>query len=191
MIVQPPLVGILAGGAGRRMGGADKARLLAPGGEQLLPRLLRVCRELSLPAVVVGGGNAPEGVRALSDDPAGIGPIGGLSALLAHAGARPALLLACDLPYLTAPLLGRLASTASAAPVLVARDPSTGKWQPMFARYAPDAVLPPLRLAIADGVRSLQTFLRTQQVEELLLDDAERAQLRDWDTPEDLSTRGP
>ena len=183
--MQPPLVGILAGGAGRRMGGRDKARLVAPGGEQLLPRLLRVCAELSLPALVVGGA-APEGVRALSDAPPGIGPIGGLSALLAHAGARPALLLACDLPYLTAPLLGRLASTASAAPVLAARDPATGKWQPMFARYASVAVLPALQLAIADGVRSLQTFLRTQVVEELVLDDAERAQLHDWDTPEDL-----
>ena len=183
--MQRPLVGILAGGAGLRMGGKDKARLLAPGGEELLPRLLRLCRELALEAVVVGG-VAPEGVSALGDAPSGIGPIGGLSALLAEAGTRPALLLACDLPYLTAPLLERLASSASASPVLAARDPATGKWQPMFARYAPSIVLPPLRLAIASGVRSLQTFLRTQQVEELALDDAERDQLRDWDTPEDL-----
>jgi len=184
-IVQPPLVGILAGGAGRRMGGTDKARLVSPGGEHLLPRLLRVCRELSLPAVVVGG-TAPEGVLALSDVPKGIGPIGGLNALLAHAGGRPALLLACDLPYLSAPLLGRLAHAASTSPVLAARDPETGKWQPMFARYASAVVLPALQRAIAEGVRSLQTFLRTQAVEELALDELERAQLRDWDTPDDL-----
>lgn len=183
--MQPPRVGILAGGAGRRMGGADKARLVAPDGEQLLPRLLRLCGELSLPAVVIGGA-APAGVRALADAPPGIGPIGGLRALLVDVGASSALLLACDLPYLTAPLLGRLASTASAAPVLAARDPATGKWQPMFARYAAATVLPRLELAITDGVRSLQTFLRTQEVQELALDDAERAQLCDWDTPEDL-----
>jgi molybdopterin-guanine dinucleotide biosynthesis protein A len=181
-----PIVGILAGGAGKRMGGVDKAQLHAPGGEQLLPRLLRLCRELSLEALVIGGA-APDGTRALVDDPPGVGPIGGLAALLAHAGSRHAVLLACDLPYLSAPLLERLARTPapSAATVLAARDPATGKWQPMFARYASAVVLPPLRAAIEQGVRSPQTFLKTQQVEELPLDDAERAELRDWDRPED------
>ena len=167
------------------MGGVDKAQLRAPDGEQLLPRLLRLCRELSLDAVVVGG-VAPAGVHALADAPAGVGPIGGLSALLAHAGARPALLLACDLPYLSAALLLRLASTPSAAAVLAARDLTTGKWQPMFARYASATVLPALRAAIAAGTRSPQTFLRTLEVAELPLDDVERQQLRDWDRPEDL-----
>jgi molybdopterin-guanine dinucleotide biosynthesis protein A len=181
-----PIVGILAGGAGKRMGGVDKAQLHAPGGEQLLPRLLRLCRELSLEALVIGGA-APDGTRALVDDPPGVGPIGGLAALLAHAGSRHAVLLACDLPYLSAPLLERLARTPapSAATVLAARDPATGKWQPMFARYTSAVVLPPLRAAIEQGVRSPQTFLKTQQVEELPLDDAERAELRDWDRPED------
>jgi molybdopterin-guanine dinucleotide biosynthesis protein A len=180
-----PVVGILAGGSGRRMGGVDKARLRAPDGEQLLPRLLRLCDELSLDAVVVGG--APtSAVAVLADDPAGVGPIGGLCALLAHANARPAVLLACDLPYLRSPLLDRLATTPSTAAVLSARDPATGKWQPMFARYAPEVVLPLLRAAIAAGVRSPQTFLRTLTVAELPLDDEERAQLRDWDRPEDV-----
>jgi len=181
-----PVVGILAGGRGLRMGGADKARLLTRDGEELLSRQLRLCRELGLDAVVIGGSVPAEVVR-LEDRPDGIGPIGGLSALLDHAGERSALLLACDLPYLTLCLLGRLARADSPAAVLAPRDPLTGKWQPMFARYASSRLQPSLRVAIGDGVRSFQTFLRGEDVAELELDEAERAALRDWDRPEDLA----
>jgi molybdopterin-guanine dinucleotide biosynthesis protein A len=184
-----PLLGILAGGRGQRMGGRDKARLLAPGSEEpLIERLLRLGREAGLSCVVVGG-RAPEGTTLVHDDPEGIGPIGGLCALLAHAGERPALALACDLPYVTAALIMRLARDPSSAPVLAARDPETGKWQPLFARYDAARVLPPLRAAIAEGVRSFQTFLRTVEVSELALSDGERALLRDWDEPGDLAGR--
>src|SRR5262245_11496048 len=96
-----PLLGVLAGGLSSRMG-RDKAWLPAPGdGEALIERLLRVGRELALPVVVIGG-NAPAGVPCLRDEPPGVGPIGGLCALCAHAGARPVIALACDLPYVDA-----------------------------------------------------------------------------------------
>jgi molybdopterin-guanine dinucleotide biosynthesis protein A len=179
------LLGVLAGGRGLRMGGRDKAALLAPGGEPLLSRLLRLGRELGLETVVLGGEGACD-VPRLADEPAGVGPIGGLCALLSHARERRAIALACDLPYLSAALLARLAHTESAAAVLAARDPQTGKWQPLFARYDSPRVLPDLRAAIAAGTRSFQTFLRGVEVQELALDEAERAQLRDWDVPGDI-----
>ena len=181
-----PLVGVLAGGLSSRMG-RDKAWLPAPaGGEALIERLLRIASELALPAVVIGG-NAPAGIECLRDAPAGIGPIGGLCALLAHAGTRPAIALACDLPYVDAALLARLARADSAAAVLAPRDPESGKWQPLFARYTPARVLPELRRAIDDGVRSLQGVLARVAVEELTLSAAEHALLRDWDEPADIA----
>lgn len=182
------MLGVLAGGRGQRMGGLDKARLRAPGGEPLLERLLRLGQELGLACVVVGG-RAPPGAVLLADDPSGIGPIGGLNALLAHAAARPALALACDLPYVTGPLLARLADEKSHALVVCPRDPETGKWQPLFARYDSVRVLPALRAAIAADVRSFQTFLRTVEVAELELSAGERALIRDWDEPDDLPGR--
>jgi molybdopterin-guanine dinucleotide biosynthesis protein A len=171
------------------MGGVDKARLLAPdSGEPLLERLLRLGRELGLECVVVGG-DAPAGIAQLVDEPAGVGPIGGLSALLAYAGERPALALACDLPFVTGPLLARLAHTGCSAAVLCPREPTNGKWQPLFARYDSARVLPVLRAAVATGVRSFQTFLRTVEVAELELAEQERAQLADWDAPSDVRPR--
>jgi molybdopterin-guanine dinucleotide biosynthesis protein A len=189
LVKASPLLGVLAGGRGRRMGGRDKARLIAPGSaEPLLARLLRLGAEEGLDCVVVGG-ISPPGTPCVSDEPAGIGPIGGLCALLALAGERPALALACDLPYVTAPLIARLAHEQRDAAVLAARDPETGKWQPLFARYESARVLPALRVAIADGVRSFQTFLRTLDVTELELSDADRMLLRDWDEPGDVTGR--
>jgi molybdenum cofactor guanylyltransferase len=183
----PPLLGVLAGGHGRRMGGRDKARLIAPdGAESLLERILRLGAVVGLDCVVVGGAS-PAGTPCVADEPAGIGPIGGLCALLGLAAERPALALACDLPFVTAPLIARLAREQPGTSVLAARDPGTGKWQPLFARYDGPRVLPALRLAVADGVRSFQTFLRTQHVTELELSEAERALLRDWDEPSDLT----
>lgn len=183
------LLGILAGGRGLRMGGRDKAALPAPGtGEPLLARLVRIARELGLEVVTVGGAGLP-GVLRLSDDPPHVGPIGGLCALLTHAGGRPAIALACDLPYLEPPLLARLAITQTPAPILAPRDPETGKWQPLFARYDPPRVLPALRTAIANDVRSFQTLLRSLEIQELPLAPQEHSQLRDWDTPSDLRPR--
>jgi molybdopterin-guanine dinucleotide biosynthesis protein A len=181
-----PLLGIFAGGRGLRMGGRDKAQLPAPlTGEPLQQRLLGLGERLGIECVVVGGAGHSE-VFCIADEPAGIGPIGGLCALLTHAGNRAAIALACDLPYLDMALLGRLVSSPSAAAVLSARDPATGKWQPMFARYDSPRVLPALRVSVADGVRSFQTFLRGLEVEELPLAEEERALLRDWDSPSDM-----
>ena len=182
----PPYLGVLAGGRGLRMGNVDKARLRAPdSGEPLLERLLRLGRDTGCECLVVGG-DAPRGVVRLADEPSGIGPIGGLQALLTHAGERPALALACDMPYVSAALLRRLLQTETCALVISPRDPRTGKWQPLFARYDAPRVAPLLRAAIASGVRSFQTFLRSIEVAELELDEAERRLLRDWDEPRDL-----
>jgi molybdopterin-guanine dinucleotide biosynthesis protein A len=170
------------------MGGRDKAELRTADGEALLDRLLRLGAALQLECVVVGGG-ARSGAIVLADDPTGVGPIGGLRALLVHAGAGPALALACDLPYVSAALISRLAQAPGSAPVLAPRDPETGKWQPLFARYDAPRVLPSLEAAIASGVRSFQTWLRGVHVEELALSPEERTLLRDWDEPQDLELR--
>src|SRR5690349_14825550 len=113
--IPAPLVGIFAGGRGTRMGGLDKAWLRLPSGEALIERWLRVCAAVQLEAVMVGG-NAPSGVVSIVDDPPGIGPLGGLHGLLDHAGGRPVIAVACDMPYVTEALLHKLATHPSLAP---------------------------------------------------------------------------
>lgn len=184
-IADPPIVGLFVGGAGRRMGGTAKGLLLVDG-EPIVARTLRLVRELELEPVFVGDASAyssiaPELVR-VEDDPVGIGPLGGLCALLAFARDRPAIALACDMPRVARDDLARLAGQPSSVDVLAARRTEDAPWEPLFARWSP-RVLPVARAAIADGVRSFQKLLARLSVERF---DASPASLEDWDEPSDV-----
>jgi molybdopterin-guanine dinucleotide biosynthesis protein A len=114
-----------------------------------------------------------------------LGPLGGVLALLDHAGERAAIAVACDMPFVSTELVRRLAESSSSAPALAAR--REGRWEPFFARYDAGAVLP-IANAHADARRgSLQALLDAASAEELALSDAEHAELRDWDAPEDVT----
>ena len=188
------LVGIFVGGRARRMGGVPKGLLASPGGEPLVRRLSRIALDaLDAPRVVLVGAAGPYldlGLENLEDDPAGIGPIGGLAALLAHAersGSSCAIALATDLPYLEAPLLGRLIGHAPDAAAVAPRQ--DGVWQPLCARYAPSEALAAARICIHGGNRALHDVLDALglRASELVLTREEIEQLRDWDTPDDIS----
>jgi molybdopterin-guanine dinucleotide biosynthesis protein A len=185
-----PVLGIFVGGRGRRMGGVQKALLRVPGdAEPLLSRLARRGRDAGLEVVLVGSaelGDAAGGMLQLSDAVPGIGPLGGLSSLLAFAMDRPALAIACDMPFVSSALLIRLAREAPEAALLAPRDPLTRKWQAMFARYASARLRPCVQAALERGEHSFQTLFERAPNVELLLDPSEHAQLRDWDTPGDL-----
>jgi molybdopterin-guanine dinucleotide biosynthesis protein A len=102
---------VLAGGAGRRLGGADKP-LLVVNGRPMLHRVLDAVADAAV-RVVVGPRrhDLPPDVLVTSEDPVGGGPAAataaGLAALPAEAPERVAL-LAADLPWLTAVAVGRL-----------------------------------------------------------------------------------
>jgi molybdopterin-guanine dinucleotide biosynthesis protein A len=70
--------------------------------------------------------------------------------------------------------------------VLAPRDRATGKWQPLFARYAPLEVRPALAAALAASERWFQALLARVSCSELSLSAEEHAQLRDWDLPSDV-----
>lgn len=209
------VMGICVGGRGRRMGGVQKALLCAPDtGESLVARLLRLGREAGHEVVLLGAaelGDAVSGVAQLPDA-ADIGPLAALQSLLTYAGGRDALCLACDMPFVTSELLARLAGESSRAlpagvaphapdgersaggqrelaDVLAPRDHASGKWESLFARYRSVTVAPLLEHALLEGERSFQGLFTRLTVAELLLDPRERAQLRDWDTPEDMRAR--
>lgn len=178
------------------MGGVQKALLIAPDtGESLIARLLRIGREAGHEIVLLGAaelGAAVSGVPQLPDA-ADIGPLAALQSLLAYAGERDVLCLACDMPYVSVEILRKLAGEENrlgldqkTAEVVAARDEQTGKWEAMFARYRSAAVAPVLERALAEGERSFQGLFGRFSVRELLLDPSERAQLRDWDSPEDM-----
>ena len=103
---------VLAGGAARRLGGADKPAL-SVGGRPLLDRVLAACPGAAITVVV--GPHRPTArtvVRALEDPPGG-GPLAALDAGLRHTTAPTVLVLSADLPFLTAATVHTLLAAAT------------------------------------------------------------------------------
>ena len=159
--------------------GRPKGTLLREG-EPLIERALRIGTEVGLTPVLVGDaspyGHLARGVPRVADDPPGIGPLGGLRALLRRG--TPAIALACDMPYVDAEVLRRLV----AAPVAPLVAPRGSHWEPLCARYGAEA-LPVVERAVTAGEHSLQRLFARLEVIELPIPDR---LLRDWDRPEDV-----
>ena len=181
------LAGIFVGGGGTRMGGAPKGLLAAPEGGTLLERWRGVLASAGIEAVLVGRhpayGPHAAGLEVVEDEPGGIGPLGGLVALLRRAGHGQALALACDMPFVSPSLIGRLVAAPGARIVAPRRD---DRWEPLCARYDARDVLPLAMRRVAAGTHSLQGLLDEAGATALPLSPAEGLELRDWDTPDDV-----
>jgi molybdopterin-guanine dinucleotide biosynthesis protein A len=177
---------LLTGGRSRRMG-TDKG-LLQVGGRSLAQRTADLLAGVSDPALEVGPGWS--GLAAVGDDP-GCGPLTALVAgwdALGKMGVRlPLLVVATDLPRLSAALLAWLAAYPSAASIVPM---AAGRPQMLCARYSPEAADIAGQL-VAAGERSMRALLQVTPVE--LVDPAvwrsagvAEGALTDVDTPEDL-----
>jgi molybdopterin-guanine dinucleotide biosynthesis protein A len=179
-------VGIFVGGRARRMGGFPKGLLSLDDGTTILEKTLGLVRELGAPVVLVGRNEAyPADLPSLPDPDGESGPLGGLLSLLEHAGSGPVIALACDMPRLTAALLGRLAGHPSEAPALAPR--REGRWEPLFARYDAARAAPVVRARLARRELPLQGLLDELGADELPLLPGESMMLDDWDRPEDIA----
>ncbi len=183
------LAGVFVGGGGTRMGGLPKGLLRTAGGVTLVERLHGLLVSVGAEVVLVGASDAYAalGFESIADEPRGVGPIGGLGGLLRRAAGAPTLALACDMPYVSAALLARLASAPPAPVVAPKRD---GRWEPLCARYDPARVLPVLSRLLAARRHALQAVLDEAGAVALPLSDDEAMELRDWDVPSDLPRPG-
>jgi molybdenum cofactor guanylyltransferase len=122
---------LLAGGAGSRLGGVDKAGLLL-GGRTLLDQALEALAGLDV--VVVGPARGLRGVREAREDPPGSGPAAAVVAgLAALPGVDEVLLLAVDLPRLPEALPALLAAAPGPDGVVVADADRRPQW--LLGRY--------------------------------------------------------
>jgi molybdopterin-guanine dinucleotide biosynthesis protein A len=186
----PPraIAGILVGGASRRMGGAAKGLLEVASGEAIVDRWLRVLGEVGVDATLVGARSEYAPRTMLADSAPGLGPAGGVLALLERAapmGAQ-AIVVACDMPHVSLALVRRLLDAPAAVALAPRRD---GRWEPTFARYDAARALPVVREWIPRTQGSMQGMLDALGATELTLSEAERAELDDWDTREDMARR--
>jgi molybdopterin-guanine dinucleotide biosynthesis protein A len=157
---------ILAGGSSSRMG-ADKA-LLELNGEPLILRAARVLDPLVASVTVIGDPArcVSLGFAVVPDDVPGLGPLGGIATALRISSAKWNLVVACDLPYLTAAWLGFLISRAlaSRADVLLPQGPRGP--EPLCAVYHASCA-PVISAALERGVRKVTDGLAGLVIETL------------------------
>ncbi len=186
---------ILAGGAGRRLGGAGKP-LIPVGGRRMLDRVLAAVADAA-PRVVVGppGLEVPPGVLRVSEDPPGGGPVAALAAGLAaltgdDAAANPAelvALLAADLPFLTGTAVRRLreALEGSTADGVVFVD-DDGRRQTLCGVWRSAALRAALRRLPEHQGAALRRLLAGLAVREVAHETGGPPPWYDCDSPEDL-----
>ena len=132
--IQTPFVALLAGGQSRRFG-SDKA-LVRIGEQTLLEHMLGRIEEAGMPTAVIGRkAGATDSWLGIPDRKPDAGPAEGLACALAHArnaGHMQVILLAVDLPLMSARSLHWLAGLPDAEAIVPALD---GRAQYCAARY--------------------------------------------------------
>jgi molybdopterin-guanine dinucleotide biosynthesis protein A len=142
---------ILVGGRAQRFGGRDKSALVV-GGRTILARQLEALESVTDDVLIVGSGfsrtfshtgspaaggsrtgAAARNVRVIADRVPGSGPLGGLDAALAAARDEVLILLACDMPFVSADFLGHLARLAQGVDAVVPR--TDRGYHPLCAVY--------------------------------------------------------
>ena len=156
---------ILAGGRATRFDGHDKSALVVEG-RTIRDRQIAELSKITSDLLIVGGdarAGVPEGVRHVADQVPGCGPLGGLHAALSAARGAAVLIVACDMPFLSAPLLRHLLTLADSANSPNSVDGATGVdmvdivvprtergYHPLCAVYT-RACLEPIARRLADG----------------------------------------
>jgi len=177
---------VLVGGRSSRMG-RDKALLPFRGGA-LVESVAREVAAAAGSAVLVGNSAryARFGYAVIPDRYPGEGPLGGILTALAHTTAEWNLVVACDMPALSAELLRQIldaAAVQSAADALVPTGPA-GLPEPLCAAYHRRACAA-LERAFANGERKITAAFSGMPV--VLWPMAEMAQFQNVNTPEDWS----
>lgn len=127
---------ILAGGLAKRFDGRNKA-VLPLGSAAILERQLAVLRLVVRRTVIVANDDTPYkdyGVPVFRDLAPGAGSLGGVYSAIESTGAASTLVLACDMPFLSAPFLTHLIDTGRDVDIAIPK--TTRGYEPLCATYS-------------------------------------------------------
>ena len=175
----------LAGGQSRRMG-TDKALLpLAAGGEPMLRVVLKRLSAVADDVLVVANNREKYeefGAPVVPDLRPDIGALGGIQAAIASSAHDHCLVVACDMPFLSLPLLQRMADEPRDYDVLVPLVPGESRqrsdglvFQTLHAIYGKQC-LPFIEQRIIEGRKQVVAFFEDVRVRTLDI-----AEIRRWD----------
>lgn len=157
---------ILAGGRATRFGGRDKSRLLIEG-VPLIERQIAMLRPMVDALLIVA--NDPARYTSLDipvvpDMIPESGALGGLYTAICAAPTDHVLVVACDLPFLTAPFLTSVMAAARDVDVAIAH--TADGYQPLCACYA-RMCADPIRRRLDAGALKVTDFLSDVRVREI------------------------
>jgi molybdopterin-guanine dinucleotide biosynthesis protein A len=155
---------VLVGGASSRMG-QDKA-LLPFRGTPLLQHVAAIVAAAAGSVTLVGDPQkyAAFGYPVIPDPVAGAGPLAGICAALSAGLADWNLIVACDMPAISAAFLRELLGAAETSAALCLLPAGPAGIEPLCAAYH-RAALPDLRQALDQGIRKLRDALSHIPVE--------------------------
>jgi molybdopterin-guanine dinucleotide biosynthesis protein A len=140
---------ILAGGRARRLGYVNKGTL-ALGRTEIVDRQLFALRDVVSRVFVVGPESeawTARGLEVVPDEIPGAGALGGIYTAIVRSPCDRTIVLACDMPFVSAAFLARMAADADADAVLP-RGPRG--YEPLCAIYSRTCA-PEIRARIARG----------------------------------------
>jgi len=184
-------IAIQAGGESHRI--ARNKALLPLAGRSLIEHVLARLEGLGDEILITT--NRPQDyyfldLRLVTDLVPGIGAIAGLHTSLTAARGSSVLVVACDMPFISRPLLEHLVGLAPQADVVIPRHGD--KYEPLHAVYNRHNCLPALENALAAGSKRMISFL--PQVKVLPVEESELTRLDprglsffNINTPEDLA----
>ena len=149
---------VLAGGQATRFGGQPKGLELIRGAriiDRVVAALRAVADDLLLVANDQDAASWLPGVRTVTDVRPGFGSLGGIYSALAHAGTS-VIVVAWDMPFVSASLLGPL--RARDADVVVYESRSPRGVEPLCAFYRPSCIEPIERRIDAGDLRVIGFF---------------------------------
>ncbi|MFE2930184.1 NTP transferase domain-containing protein [Streptomyces sp. NPDC059278] len=158
---------VLAGGAAKRLGGADKPGIRV-GGRALLDRVLAACADAATTVVVGGRRSTVRPVIWTQEEPRGGGPLAALDAGIRRTTAQRVLVLSADLPFLGAETVATLLAAAGEGQ----RDGALctdqeGRDQPLVAVYRAEPLRRELALLATEhgGLSGLPLRLLTHELD--------------------------
>ena len=172
---------VVAGGASRRMG-RDKS-LLRLDGATLLERAVATLAEV-FDEVLVAGGDAPGGARAVRDIFPGIGPLGGIHAGLEATDRAAAFVVACDMPLLDAGVIAKQIALWQETDADALVPVAGGRPEPLHAIYAARC-LTAIEDQIGRGDHCVRTLFESVRVRFWEPDPSDARSFANVNTPEE------
>jgi molybdenum cofactor guanylyltransferase len=179
---------VLAGGKSRRMG-SPKAWLRIDG-VTLLERAVAVLGEMASPVIIsaAAGQELPMTGTVIRDAVPDRGPMGGIHAgLTALPGCDAVLVLAIDMPFMTAAVLRDIVTTFEKTQADAVVPMVDGVLQPLAAVYR-RTVLPTIDAQLNAGDWALHAFVaKLATVVHVVQTDRDRQAFQNWNTPADMT----